>query len=135
MEPLPPRWRLRISTLMLLIVIAALLFERWQREREIKRTEAVLQAAPQRVEEEAVRAEAIARQAEQNMALVKALSDQDRPGASVPWTISRQAARRNPVGEDDASSPGSMNSIGVRPTIAESHWQLRVRVPFAGLPG
>jgi uncharacterized protein (DUF2336 family) len=73
-----PRWRFRISTLMLLIVIAALLFERWQREREILRTEAVFRAAHRRAAEEAVRAEAIARQAEYVRALIKALSDQEK---------------------------------------------------------
>jgi hypothetical protein len=36
------RWRFRISTMMLFIIIAALLFERWHRESEAMRTEARL---------------------------------------------------------------------------------------------
>ena len=55
MEPRRPRWRFRISTLMLLVIIAALLFERWHREREARRTEAVLQARLQQAEAEAQR--------------------------------------------------------------------------------
>jgi len=61
MEPRRPRWRFRISTLMLLVVISALLFERWQREREMRRTEAALQAALRRAELNALLAEAEAK--------------------------------------------------------------------------
>jgi hypothetical protein len=49
MEPARPRWRIRLSTLMLLVIIAALLFalvyERAMREQERRRTEAALGVA------------------------------------------------------------------------------------------
>jgi hypothetical protein len=43
---------------MLLVIIAALLFERWHREREARRAEAVLQARIQQAEAEALRVRA-----------------------------------------------------------------------------
>jgi hypothetical protein len=76
MEPRRPRWRFRISTLMLLVVISALLFERWQREREMRRTEAALQAALRRAELNALLAEA----AQHARAMAEAVNDRKAGG-------------------------------------------------------
>ncbi len=58
MEHDHPRWRIRLSTLMLLVVIAALLFERWHRETEARLIEARLQARLRQAEVEAQRVQA-----------------------------------------------------------------------------
>ena len=62
-----PRWRIRLSTLMLLVVIAALatyiVVERWQRVQEARRLAAEAQAEAQRVVAALQQSEAQARRA------------------------------------------------------------------------
>jgi len=63
-----PRWRFRLSTLMLLVVIAALatyiVVERWQRVQEARRLAAEAQRAAAAFQQEAQRAAAAFQQAE-----------------------------------------------------------------------
>jgi Tfp pilus assembly protein FimT len=61
MEPRRPRWRFRISALMLLIIIAALAFERWHREREFLRAAFELQVELEGARLEAATADARAK--------------------------------------------------------------------------
>jgi hypothetical protein len=56
MGHVPPRWRFRLSTLLLLVVIAALatyiIVDRWKREQERRRLEASHQRAVERWQRE-----------------------------------------------------------------------------------
>jgi hypothetical protein len=63
---------------MLLVIVAALLFERWHREIEIRRIEAARQAALARAEADARRAQAVAQRALYARALAAAASEADR---------------------------------------------------------
>ena len=62
MEHDRPRWRIRLSTLMLLVIIAALsltlVYERAMRERERRRTEAALREAMQQAQAQFLRGQA-----------------------------------------------------------------------------
>jgi hypothetical protein len=67
-------FRLRLSTLMLLVIVAALLLERWHREIEIRRIEAALA----RAEADARQAQAVAHRVLYARALAAAASEADR---------------------------------------------------------
>ncbi len=60
MDPQRPRWRIRLSTLMLLVIIAALasyiVAERWHREQQARRLETSLQRAMAGAEQARARA-------------------------------------------------------------------------------
>jgi hypothetical protein len=79
MEHDPPRWRIRISTLMLLVIIAALslalIVERWKKHLDEQRSIASLE-----------RANALTRQAQAGAQPVRSISTPS-PGAKAPGGI------------------------------------------------
>jgi type II secretory pathway pseudopilin PulG len=78
MEPQRPRWRLGLSALMLLVIIAALALERWRRERESQRTEALLQAERTQAQIQAHFAEMQAQLAPDEQELVRKVQEAAR---------------------------------------------------------